>query len=85
MMTCAIIVLRQWRMTKVAKKFKGCDEDCLNCPYPDCYKPIHKLKPLRDVCSSFIDNQGKRQPHMYTLELGGVGKNMPNISRKFYL
>ena len=61
-------------MTKVAKKFKGCNEDCLNCPYPDCYKPTY-----------FIDNQGKRQAHMYTLELGGVGKNMPNISRKFYL
>lgn len=21
------------------KKFNGCDEDCFNCPYPDCYRP----------------------------------------------
>lgn len=21
------------------KRFKGCDEDCFNCPYPDCYRP----------------------------------------------
>lgn len=23
--------------------FKGCDEDCFNCPYPDCYRPENML------------------------------------------
>ena len=22
----------------------GCDEDCFNCPYPDCYKPALQMK-----------------------------------------
>ena len=26
------------------KKYKGCTEDCLNCPYPDCYKPDYLFK-----------------------------------------
>lgn len=25
-------------------KFKGCNEDCFNCPYPDCLKPAAKMK-----------------------------------------
>ena len=25
-------------------KFFGCDEDCFNCTYNDCYKPDHSLK-----------------------------------------
>lgn len=28
-----------------SKKFTGCDEDCFNCPYPDCRKPAQLLKP----------------------------------------
>ena len=23
--------------------WKGCDEDCFNCKYPDCYKPEYKI------------------------------------------
>jgi len=26
-------------MTKQRKFANGCDEDCENCPYPDCEKP----------------------------------------------
>lgn len=31
------------------RKFKGCDEDCFNCKYPDCYKPVVKLKSMREI------------------------------------
>ena len=70
---------------KKGQVFKGCDEDCQNCPYPDCYKPIHELKASTEFTPSQVENKGKTQSHMYTLELGGVGKNMPNLSKKFYL
>ncbi len=26
------------------RKYKGCDEDCFHCKYPDCLKPTHKIK-----------------------------------------
>lgn len=26
------------------KRFNGCDDDCFNCPYPDCYKPDYLCK-----------------------------------------
>ena len=29
------------------KTYNGCDEDCFNCKYPDCYMPISKC--LKDV------------------------------------
>lgn len=29
---------------KGVSKFHGCTEDCLNCPYPDCYKPAEQFK-----------------------------------------
>lgn len=70
---------------KLGQEFRGCDEDCLNCAYPDCLKPSREMKPTREVSSKVIEHVGKSQQRMFTLELGGVGKNMPNISRKFYL
>lgn len=27
----------------------GCNEDCFNCKYPDCYKPAKDIKPMRDL------------------------------------
>jgi hypothetical protein len=27
-------------------KYQGCNEDCFNCPYPDCYKPAQGMKPI---------------------------------------
>ena len=29
---------------KKSPRFMGCDEDCFNCPYPDCRKPGYKMK-----------------------------------------
>lgn len=44
-------------MTETAKgrmfvKNGGCNEDCLNCPYPDCYKPA--LQNCRYCCNAYI-------------------------------
>lgn len=30
--------MTQHKMTKIFNKEGGCDEDCFNCKYPDCYK-----------------------------------------------
>lgn len=67
-------------------EFKGCNEDCERCPYPDCLKPAHDMKPLRDITDiSRVDRMGgESQGRMFTLELGGYGGARPNISRKFY-
>ena len=70
---------------KKRESFNGCDEDCLNCPYADCYKPVHELKSTTDFCSGVVEEVGESQQRMFTIELGGVGKNMPNLSKKFYL
>lgn len=75
------------RKAKIFHKNGGCDEDCINCPYPDCYKPAHDIKPLSDITKiarcDRVGN-GESQGKMYTLELGGYGKIKPNASRKFY-
>lgn len=66
---------------RIFKKGGGCDEDCFNCPYPDCYKPALQMKkektepPIRER---------KSRPHMYTVMLGGVGRDKPNIARQFW-
>lgn len=26
------------------RRYKGCDEDCFHCKYPDCLKPVSKIK-----------------------------------------
>ena len=31
-------------MSRIFKKSGGCNEDCLNCKYPDCYKPELTIK-----------------------------------------
>lgn len=42
----AMSVYNRWKEGKLKEKsavrFKGCDEDCFNCPYPDCLKPDNK-------------------------------------------
>lgn len=68
--------------TKGAINFKGCNEDCFNCPYPDCYKPVNKIK---HNDTFFVSKaKGESQSKMYTLALGGYGGARPNISKKFY-
>lgn len=65
-------------------KFHGCNEDCFNCPYPDCKKPAGKFKTDRTVIEA-KPKSTESAPRMYTLELGGFGGINPNISRKFYV
>lgn len=67
------------------RKFKGCDEVCENCPYPDCYKPARLMRPTRELGIEEVQNRGKDQQKMYTLALGGYGGATPNTKRKFYL
>ena len=72
---------------KGQRKFHGCNEDCENCPYPDCYKPVGEMKPLREIANILRCDRldcGESQQKMYTIELGKYGGVRPNISRKFY-
>lgn len=73
-------------MTENAKgrmfvKNGGCNEDCLNCPYPDCYKPAREIKTEK---FELPISERKSRPHMFTVMLGGVGRNTPNIARQFW-
>lgn len=36
-------------MAKKYKYFKGCDEDCFHCPYPDCAMPSYRAPRGLDV------------------------------------
>ena len=73
--------------TKAFKRRGGCDEDCMNCPYPDCYKPTMECKTDIFVSALLRERPSKEKSalHMFTVELGGTGTNRPNLSRKFYL
>ena len=73
--------------TKAFKRRGGCDEDCINCPYPDCYKPTMECKTDTFVSALLRERPSKEKsaPHMFTVELGGAGTNRPDLSRKFYL
>ena len=66
------------------RKFKGCNEDCWNCPYPDCYKPVGQLRSTRELDIGEIENRGKSQQKMYTICFNGYGGTKPNTSRKYY-
>lgn len=70
---------------KKKKNYKkdGCNEDCFNCPYPDCYKPASKMKHNDDFFVSKAKLNGESQARMYTLELGGNGGPVPNQKKKF--
>ena len=67
------------------EKFLGCDEDCFHCKYSDCLKAAGKIKSEKIKKRSVMRDEVRTQSRMYTLELGGVGRNMPNISKKYYL
>jgi hypothetical protein len=70
------------------KKFIGCNEDCFNCQYPDdCHKPSSKCKPDKAMRAAHktLSRNSESQSRMFTIELGGFGGSMPNISRKFYI
>ncbi len=63
----------------------GCDEDCFHRRYPDCYKPAYSLKTDIAAKAAVQVSSGSSQNRMYILELGGAGRNTPNLSRKYYL
>ena len=73
--------------TKAFKCRGGCDENCMNCPYPDCYKPTMECKTDTFVSALLRERPSKEKSalHMFTVEPGGAGTNRPNLSRKFYL
>ena len=71
------------RMTKIFDKKGGCNEDCFNCPYPDCYKPTKLIKDDVGFYVSQAIVNVESQARMFTLELGGYGGARPNISKKF--
>lgn len=75
------------KQSRIYKAKGGCNEDCLNCHYPDCYKPISEIdykSPLPRVDKIHNSNSTIYSP-MFTLELGSMGRNTPNISKKFWL
>ena len=79
---------KEYHKGKRRLKYTGCNEDCLNCPYPDCLKPANEIKATRNItkiprCDGI--SSGESQGRMFTLELGGYGGATPNISRKFYV
>lgn len=75
--------MTQNKMTKIFKRRGGCNEDCFNCPYPDCYKPTQEMKYNESFSVSKAESTGESQARMFTLELGGYGGARPNISKKF--
>lgn len=36
--------MTEHKKTWIFKKKGGCNEDCFNCKYADCYKPTHLMK-----------------------------------------
>ena len=63
--------------------YRGCNEDCFNCPYPDCYKPTGNIKQDKTFFVSKAETTGESQARMFTVMLGGYGGPRPNISKKF--
>jgi hypothetical protein len=47
-------------------KFTGCDEDCENCPYPDCAKPSRLFKKETDSIRK-RGTDAPSQQKMYTV------------------
>lgn len=71
------------RMTKIFNKSGGCNEDCLNCQFPDCYKPEITIQKGNEYVREKDDETLTSQQKIYTLELGGYGGASPNLSKKF--
>jgi hypothetical protein len=65
-------------------EFRGCNDDCFNCTYPDCRKPSYKMGVDKHLQSALQVERIVSAPKMYTLELGGRGCDTPNLSRKYF-
>lgn len=61
-------------------KFKGCNEDCFHCPYPDCYKPVALIK--KDKTVGKVRKPCGSQERRFTVTLGGRGN--PSGTRYAY-
>ena len=69
------------KMTKIFNEKGGCNEDCFNCPYPDCYKPSQIMKANDSFFCSKRNSES--QARMFTVVLGGYGGTRPNVNKKF--
>ena len=67
---CAKEAYQRFKKPKV--KFNGCDEDCENCPYPDCLKPAYQIRKYGDFISKREREQETSQQKMYTVSVGGI-------------
>lgn len=65
---CAKAAYRRFKNPKI--KFNGCNEDCANCPYPDCLKPVREIK--TENISKREKEQETSQGKMYTVSVGGI-------------
>ena len=52
--------------TKAFKRRGGCDEDCMNCPYPDCYKPTMECKTDTFVSALLRERPSKEKSALLT-------------------
>lgn len=51
--------MTQTQMNRIFIKNGGCNEDCFNCKYPDCYKPSKEIKPMRDIKIRVMKRSGQ--------------------------
>lgn len=71
------------RQGKKKPKYAGCNEDCFNCPYPDCLKPAQKMDKKNNVRVIPRETHCESQARMFTVELGKYNSIVPNVSRKY--
>lgn len=57
------------RKMSIWQKNGGCDEDCFNCRYPDCVKPVQKIKTDNSYTIPTGKDKSESQQKMYTVEL----------------
>lgn len=65
-------------------RYKGCNEDCEHCPYPDCYRPYSEMRATSEVINlqETRDEKLKSQGKMYSVTLGKYNAQYPNSNRK---
>ena len=74
---------KAYKRGETQSRYRGCNEDCANCPYPDCYKPVHQMKATREIATVREVEHPTSQQKMYTLCIGGYGRTSPNARKKF--
>lgn len=74
---------KEWHLGKRKTTYKGCNEDCLNCKYPDCLKPANEMQ-SDHLIKVARPSETESAPHMYTVELGKINTIIPNVNRSYY-